>query len=76
MHRKELKIPTRRYSINPQDEFYQIIEAVGAATATKAIELTVDFTALDAMPGVEKAAVIKSLQRIEEYIIRGNWPPA
>jgi hypothetical protein len=37
---------TVRFSINPQDPIESVVIAVGAATATKSIELTVDQAAL------------------------------
>jgi len=37
---------TVRFSINPQDPIESVVIAVGAATVTKAIELTVDQAAL------------------------------
>lgn len=33
---------TRRFSINPGDSLEAVVEAAGAATATKSIELTID----------------------------------
>ena len=66
---------TRRYSINKGDNEYQITEAVGAAVATKEIELTVDLaTVTDVLGG--KEAVLLALEDFTNYITRGNWPPA
>jgi hypothetical protein len=67
---------TRRYSLNPGDNEYQVTEAVGAATATKAIELTVDLAVVTDANDKGKEAVLIALQDIENYILRGNWPPA
>lgn len=72
---------TRRYSINPEDADYQVTEAVGAAVATKNIELTVDFAGLaaltPAMTGVQaKTAVLDALDKLKAYISKGVWPPA
>ena len=39
---------TVRFSINPQDNDHQIVQAAGAAVVTKNIELTVDIGALAA----------------------------
>lgn len=36
---------TVRFSLNPQDSIEQVVIAVGAATVTKSIELTVDQSA-------------------------------
>jgi UDP-N-acetylmuramoylalanine-D-glutamate ligase len=70
---------TRRWSLNPQDADYQTTEAVGAATVTKIIELTVDFDALTAagITGTQgKTAVLDSLEKMHAYINKGLWPPA
>ena len=72
-------MPTRRYSANIQDRMVDITEAVGAAVATKAIEVTVDFTALAAVTNSgahAKTEVLNALRQIREYINRGPWPPA
>lgn len=66
---------TRRYSIGIGDNQTQITEAVGAAVATKAIEVTVDLAVVTDVIG-GKMAVIESLQDITNYILQGNWPPA
>lgn len=73
---------TRRYMINPEDPTFSVTEAVGAAVASKKIEVTIDFGALAAltpsMTGtLAKRNVIDALQRIAEYIeTKGIWPPA
>lgn len=66
---------TRRYMLNKGETFVGVTEAVGAATVTKNIELTVDF---DAPSGekLTKSEVLQALGRFEEYILRGPWPPA
>lgn len=71
---------TRLYGINPQDASFQATEGVGSATASKKIEVTIDFGAL-AAAGLSatqaKMHVINGLQRLGEYIEqRGIWPPA
>lgn len=72
---------TRRYMINPQEADFQVTEAVGAAVATKNIEVTVDFDALIAltptMTGNQaKLLVIDGLKKITKHIETHNWPPA
>lgn len=73
---------TRRYSINPQDADFQVTEAVGAATATKSIELTVDFDGMIAfspsMTGTQaKMQVLQALEKLHAYIeTKHVWPPA
>lgn len=71
---------TRRYSVAPQDPDYNVTEAVGAATVTKSIELTVDFGAL-ASAGLSdvqaKMQVLMALRKLESYIeTRHTWQPA
>jgi len=70
---------TRRFSINPEDADFQITEAVGAATASKTIELTVDFGALAAagLSDVQaKMQVHQALEKLGNWIERGKWQPA
>jgi hypothetical protein len=66
---------TRRYMINKGETFTGVTEAVGSATVSKNIELTVDF---DAPAGrtVTKAETLCALDMLKEYIVRGPWPPA
>ena len=68
---------TRRYSINPGDQDHAsagsdgVVEAAGAATATKSIELTVDWDALAALPMSGQQArlqVLASLDKLHAYI--------
>ncbi|NOV24162.1 hypothetical protein E5S69_11630 [Cupriavidus necator] len=62
---------TRRYSINPEDSDHQITDAVGAATATKNIELTVDWDTLRSAGLSEPQArmqVLAALERLHAYI--------
>jgi hypothetical protein len=66
---------TRRYMLNKGETFTGVTEAVGAATVTKNIELTVDFDA-PASEKLTKAEVLRALDNFKEYIVRGNWPPA
>ena len=66
---------TRRYMINKGETFTGVTEAVGAATVTKNIELTVDFDA-PAAEKLTKAEVLRAVDTLKDYILRGNWPPA
>lgn len=66
---------TRRYMINKGETFTGITEAVGSATVSKNIELTVDFDA-PAGQTVTKAETLLALDMLREYILRGPWPPA
>jgi hypothetical protein len=62
---------TRRYSINPEDNDHAVTDAVGAATATKNIELTVDWDNLAAL-GLSgqhaRLQVLTALERLHAYI--------
>lgn len=73
---------TRRYSIDPGEEMHLVVEAAGAAVATKNIELTVDFGTLGgltpAITGAQgKMMVLIALQKLHAYIeTKATWPPA
>lgn len=75
---------TRRYSINPENSEFQVTEAVGAAVVTKNIELTVelanniitDSNVSGGTRGLSEQEVVFALDKIKNYILRGNWPPA
>lgn len=62
---------TRRYSLNKQDNEYSVTEAVGAAVATKEIELTVDLATV-----TSREQVLAALAKFKNWIVRGAWPPA
>ncbi len=69
---------TRRYSITPNNPPYGVVEATGAATVSGPVEVTIDLAAV--MQGntvaMARIVVLEQLQKITEYIERGNWPPA
>lgn len=72
---------TRRYSTAPGDQLEgtnRIVEAVGAATATKAIELTFDLANVKdgGTKPLTKQDVIDALQRFQDYLIQNQFPPA
>jgi hypothetical protein len=73
---------TRRYSTAPGDQLegsnVRVVEAVGAATATKSIELTYDLAnVLDGnTKPLSKQDVIDGIDRIRDYIIQNQFPPA
>lgn len=63
---------TRRWSINKGDRSKDVVEAVGAAVATKSLEVTLDLAA-----NFKQEEVLEQLDFIREYIVRNNkWPPA
>jgi hypothetical protein len=70
---------TVRFSINPQDPIESIVIAVGAATVTKSIELTVDQAALvtdSSNPtnprAIKRGEVVVALQNIIAALQRDN----
>lgn len=70
---------TVRFSINPQDPIESIVIAVGAATVTKSIELTVDQAALvtDASSttnprAIKRGEVVVALQNLIAVLQRDN----
>jgi hypothetical protein len=72
---------TRLYSIKPEQASFQIVEAVGSAVVTSAIELTVDFGALagytPAMSDSQaKMMVCDALEKLRDYVATHSWPPA
>lgn len=62
---------TRIYKISRGETEFQIVEGVGSATATDNIELTVDLAA-----SLTKNEVLMALEMFENWILKGNWPPA
>jgi hypothetical protein len=74
-------LATRRYSTAPGDQLQgtnAVVEAVGAATATKSIELTFDLANIKAGGTVplSKQDVLDGIDRIRDYIVAGQFPPA
>lgn len=72
---------TRRYSTAPGDSLEGtniITEAAGAATATKCIELTFDLANVkegNTKP-LTKQDVLDGIDRIRDWIVQGQFPPA
>ena len=62
---------TRRWGISQGERFTNVTEAVGAATASDSVELTVDLA-----PGLDRQEVINALELIIAYIHEHDWPPA
>lgn len=74
---------TRLYTIGPNGQLATVIEGVGAATSSAGIiNLTIDLSsALVTGAGgtartILKSEVLLAIETLEQYIIRGNWPPA
>ena len=62
---------TRRYMANPTEATFQVTEAAGSATASKRIELTVDWDSLasDGLSGqAARLSVTNALYAMIEYI--------
>ena len=58
---------TRRYMANPQDNMHTITEAVGSATVSKRIELTVDWDAFANDGLSSQQARLQVLLALEEF---------
>lgn len=52
------------------DSRTEITEAVGSAIVTTPIELTVDLASV-----TDKNTVLRALQKFQDYILMGSWPP-
>ncbi len=63
---------TRRYSLGKGEPARDVVEGVGAATATKSIELTVDLAANNSQQDV-----LQALTMFRDHIVsQAKWPPA
>lgn len=62
---------TRRYGVSRGETGDQVTEAVGAATASDSVELTVDLAV-----NLTREDVLLAIEKIERKVIEGNWPPA
>lgn len=61
---------TRIYSYDLGTTEYDITDGVGSGT-TKGVELTVDLAKI-----TSKQDLLTALEKLENYITRGLWPPA
>jgi hypothetical protein len=68
---------TRRYSLAPEGNDHQITDAVGSATVTAAIEVTIDWDTLISTYGLShanaKRMALDALQNITNYIETSGW---
>jgi len=74
-------VATRRYKVNPGEGEGDVTEEVGAATNSKLVELTVDIATTGVNVGgstrvIDRSEVLQALRKIENHIIKSNWPPA
>jgi len=69
---------TRRFMINPGESAYNVTEAVGSATASKSIEVTVDLANVKSggTQAITRDEFLEGLEEIKDYVLRGLWPPA
>ncbi len=76
---------TRLYTIGPDARLGNVIEGVGAATSSaNLINLTIDLANTLVKDGatasgtrsVSKNEILLAIETLEQYIVRGNWPPA
>lgn len=70
---------TRRYSLAPGDALpYGIVEAAGAATVTKCIEVTIDLANVvqGSTKPLTRQDVIQALAKLTDYLVQSPWPPA
>ena len=61
---------TRVYSTATGTNYTQITESNGNATVTSDVELVVDLAVTP-----DKNAVLAALERLQNYIVQGNYPP-
>jgi hypothetical protein len=62
---------TRRYGISRGETQEQITEAAGAAVSSDSVEVTVDLAS-----SLTREDVLLGLEKIQNKIATGNWPPA
>lgn len=72
---------TRRYGTSVGEGEFEVTEAAGAAVSSDKVEVTVELasTAVNwrgSTRQIEKAEVLRALDRIKNHILKGNWPPA
>lgn len=62
---------TRLYSLNRGDTDQQVVEAVGPATTTGKMEFNIDLAS-----GLTKEDVLLALEKFQNWIVKGIFPPA
>lgn len=72
---------TRIYKLNPGETEFKVEEGVGSATASKAIELTVDLATSvvnedGSTRAVSKEEVLLALDMFRNHILKSTWLPA
>ena len=72
---------TRLYALKPGNNLETVVEGVGQAASSAAINLTIDLANTVVNDGtttrtVNKTEVLLAIEVLEQYIIRSPWPPA
>lgn len=72
---------TRRFGISVGEGEFSVTEAVGSAVASDVVELTVDLASTTvnwrgSTRAITKQEVLDALEKLENHIIKSNWPPA
>jgi hypothetical protein len=72
---------TRLYGVSVGQAENLVSEGVGSAVAEDTVEVTVELatSAINhgaGTRGVSKAEVLEALEKIQNHIIKSNWPPA
>jgi hypothetical protein len=66
---------TRRYSLGASERVEDVVEAAGAATVTKSLEITIDCGVAPYNTAQGRNAALLCLERAADYIMKSNWPP-
>ena len=69
---------TRRYSVGIGQGKESVTEAAGLAVVTANVELTIDFGAtIGGVAGsMRREDALLAVDRLRQYILGANWPPA
>ncbi len=72
---------TRIFGISVGQGEFEVTEDVGSAVSADTVELTVELatSAVNAngtTRGITKQEVLDCLEKLENHIIKSNWPPA
>jgi hypothetical protein len=62
---------TRIYGLSQGETFDQVTEGVGSAVAADSVEITVDLAS-----GLSREDVLLALEKMQNHIAQGDWPPA
>lgn len=72
---------TRLFGISVGEGEFAVTEGVGSAVSADKVELTVELatTAVNdngTTRGISKQEVLDCLEKLENHIMKSNWPPA